>query len=107
MVKSLEETVAERRNYVEQARASFQSAAMEQPQTNSLEDSDLKFSTLGIRIVIALLLFAAFVYCDQEKITFQGYGVQDVIQQLEWNPLPTETLENLLENMEITTKPLL
>ena len=55
--------------------------------------------------MIAVLLFAAFIYCDQEKITFQGFGTQDLIKQIKWNPLPTEELEKLLKDVEITNTP--
>lgn len=105
MVKSLEESAAERRSYIEQARAAFQNPQQERNQGYQREEAVVSYSTLGIRIVIAILLFAAFIYCDQEKITFQGFGTQDLIKQIEWNPLPTEELEKLLKDIEITDTP--
>lgn len=45
--------------------------------------------------MIAVLIFAAFVYCDRKQITFQQYKTQDVWKQLEWNPLPLEELEEV------------
>lgn len=105
MVKSLEESAAERRSYIEQARAAFQNPQQEHNQGYQREEAVVGYSTLGIRIVIAILLFAAFIYCDQEKITFQGFGTQDLIKQIEWNPLPMEELEKLLKDIEITDTP--
>lgn len=105
MVKSLEESAAERRSYIEQARAAFQNPVQERNQGYQREEAVVSYSTLGIRIVIAILLFAAFIYCDQEKITFQGFGTQDLIKQIEWNPLPTKELEKLLKDIEITDTP--
>lgn len=105
MVKSLEESAAERRSYIEQARAAFQNPVQERNRGYQREEAVVSYSTLGIRIVIAILLFAAFIYCDQEKITFQGFGTQDLIKQIEWNPLPTKELEKLLKDIEITDTP--
>lgn len=105
MVKSLEESAAERRSYIEQARAAFQNPVQGRNQEYQKEEPIVSYSTFGIRIVIAVLLFAAFIYCDQEKITFQGFGTKDLIKQIEWNPLPTEELEKLLKDVEITNTP--
>ncbi len=105
MVKSLEETAAERRSYIEQARASFSNPQQAHIRENNMHETTAGFSTLGIRIVIAILLFAVFIYCDQEKITFQGYTTQDVIRQIQWNPLPTEELEKLLKDIDFSSSP--
>ena len=105
MVKSLEESAAERRSYIEQARAAFQNPVQGRDQEYQKEEPVVSYSTFGIRIVIAVLLFAAFIYCDQEKITFQCFGTKDLIKQIEWNPLPTEELEKLLKDVEITNTP--
>lgn len=102
MVKSIEESARERRNYVEQARAAFgnqeQGNVSETVRTEPAQGT----STFGIRLVIAILLFACFVYCDQEKITYQGISAQEIVKQVEWNPLPTEKLEELLGDISIS-----
>lgn len=102
MVKSLEESARERRNYVEQARAAFHSQGQEQMAEPAQEEMIGGSSTLGIRFVIAILLFACFVYFDQEKIMFHGIGAKEVIQQIEWKPFPTEKLEELLGDINIS-----
>lgn len=102
MVKSLEESARERRSYVEQARAAFHNSGQEQVME---ENGDVPFkgtSTLGIRFVIAVLLFACFVYCDQEKIVFHGIGTKEVVQQISWKPFATQKLEELLGNINIS-----
>lgn len=105
MGKSFEESARERRNYIAQARAAFgnqeQSPAPEAASAESAES----VSTLGIRLVIAILLFICFVYCDQEHISFQGIGSKEVIEQVSWNPLPTEKLEELFGDVSITGGP--
>ncbi|MCI9446234.1 MAG: hypothetical protein HFH36_02345 [Lachnospiraceae bacterium] len=104
MVKSVEESARERRNYVEQARAAFRSQQpgnIEEPAP--AEEAGTPASTFGIRLVIALLLFAGFVYCDQEKITFQGIGSKQVVEQIEWNPLPVERLDAFFGDVSITS----
>ena len=68
MVKSVEESARERRSYIEQARASFQTPGREYEAKQEDEIIPAGNSTLGIRFVIAILLFACFVYCDQEKV---------------------------------------
>lgn len=103
MVKSVEESARERRDYVEQARAAFRS---QQPgnaeEAAPAEEAGTPASTFGIRLVIALLLFAGFVYCDQENITFQGVGSKQVVEQIEWNPVPTEKLDAFFGDVSIT-----
>lgn len=105
MEKSFEESARERRNYIAQARAAFGNQEQSPvPETTSAESAE-STSTLGIRLVIALLLFICFVYCDQEHITFQGIGAQEVVKQVTWNPLPTEKLEELFGDISISGGP--
>lgn len=104
MEKSLEESARERRNYVEQARAAFGNQAQPaKPQTVQTDVEQETGSTFGIRCVIAILLFVCFVYCDQEKISFQGIGVSQVVEQITWDPLPTEKLEEALGDISISS----
>lgn len=104
MARTFEEAAEERKSYVEQVRASFYGNAMEggkaigarqygEQQEDVLEG---KNSSFGIRLLLAILLFAGFVYCDQENITFQGYGAKDIVQQIEWNPLPIDDVVELV-----------
>ncbi len=105
MGKTFEESARERRNYIAQARAAFGSPEQGSvPEAVSTEPA-ASTSTLGIRLVIALLLFICFVYCDQENITFQGIGAQEIVKQVSWNPLPTEKLEELFGDISITGGP--
>lgn len=109
MERTIEETAAERRAYVNQIRASFQNQAqgmsanevhnVKHREQISAEQGDTMpsvFSGLGFRTILAILLFAAFVYCDQEKITFQQYETKDVISQIEWDPLPLDELKEVI-----------
>ena len=104
MEKSLQQTVEERRAYVNQVRSSFQT---DYPTTGHYslygtmgeqEEQAPMASTLGIRNVIAILIFAAFVYCDKEKITYHDYSTQEVFSQIEWNPLPMDKLEEYVQS---------
>lgn len=110
MIKSMQEAATERRDYVNQIRASFYppetnktkyaSSYSQQGRTLSeraTEEGEIKFSSLGLRTMIAILIFAAFVYCDKEQITFHQYKTQDILKQIEWNPLPTDEIENILK----------
>lgn len=97
MVKSFEEAAAERRDYVDQVRASFYEPPAESGWRSSYrygtdQEAGLQAgaSGFGVRLVIAILLFAGFVCCDQKNITFHTYGAADVVKQIEWNPLPVE-----------------
>lgn len=106
---NIHQTVEERRAYVNQVRASFQASGSQAALHNtngfhtvtdsSGEEAQGEFppSTLGIRTIIAILIFAAFVYCDQEKITYQNYTTKEVFSQIEWNPLP---IDEMLEKVE-------
>lgn len=105
MEKSLQQTVEERRAYVNQVRSSFQTDNSQTPGHYSLygtagewEEAEPMASTLGIRTVIAILIFAAFVYCDKEKITYHDYSTEEVFSQIEWNPLPMEEIEEYVQS---------
>ena len=104
MEKSIEESARERRNYVEQARAAFgnqmQQPVMAQRQSQAGTEAD-NGSAVGIRCVIAILLFVCFVYCDQEKISFHGIVTQQVLEQMRWDPLPTEKLEEVFADISV------
>lgn len=105
----IHQTPEERRAYINQVRASFQTSGSQAAIHNSngfpaaVDGSGMKHneeypsSTLGIRTLIAILVFAAFVYCDQEKITYHDYGTREVFSQIEWNPLP---IEEIMESAE-------
>ncbi|EOT27772.1 hypothetical protein C805_01880 [Eubacterium sp. 14-2] len=98
MTKSMNETVAERRDYVNRIRESFyreDSDRRKGAPAGEERQEEIHFSSLGLRTMIAVLIFAAFVYCDRKQITFQQYKTQDVWKQLEWNPLPLEELEEV------------
>ena len=102
MTKSLEEAATERRDYVDQVRASFYEPAAERGslayQYGERQETGVLAagSGCGIRLVVAALLFAAFVYCDQKGITFQTYGATDVVKQVEWNPLPVDKIVEMV-----------
>ncbi|MCI8484056.1 MAG: hypothetical protein HFH41_06920 [Lachnospiraceae bacterium] len=106
MIRPLEETVAERRDYVNRIRESFYPREErelkygDRRSKSSFEEEregELKYSSLGIRTLIAILLFAAFVYCDKEQIRVAHYQTKDLYKQIEWNPLPLEKWKQLLE----------
>lgn len=104
MEKSLQQTVEERRAYVNQIRSSFQTdnpAAGHYSFYDTMgeqEENTQSASTLGIRTVIAILIFAAFVYCDKENITYHNYSTKEVFSQIEWNPLPMEEIEEYVQS---------
>lgn len=102
MEKSFEESARKRRSYVAQARAAFEKQTQPYTRENDQTEQDQRTSsTLGIRIIIALFLFACFVYFDQEKMSFQGIDAGRVVRQIEWNPLPTEKLEDAFSEIRI------
>ncbi len=115
MTKQMEETAAERRAYVDQIRASFYPEEADRGKTgrtafrkglasvDNSQEGEAGYSSLGIRTIIACLIFAVFVYCDQKQISFHQYKAKDVWKQIEWNPLP---LEELQETIKISFKQL-
>lgn len=96
MDKSMEQTVEERRAYVNQIRSSFQTDQNPNHAQYSLygtmaeeQESNLNVtSTLGLRTIIAILVFVAFIYCDKEHLTYQNYSTKNIYSQIKWNPLP-------------------
>lgn len=109
MEKSLQQTVEERRAYINSIRSSFNTQEVNSSSSAGLysrfdtmaEDTNAEPmpNTLGIRTIIAILIFAVFVYCDKEKITFQDYSIEEVFSQIEWNPLPTEEIEEYVQSL--------
>lgn len=106
MEKSLQQSVEERRAYINQIRSSFQTDNSTATGHYSLygtmeerEEQTPATSTLGIRTIIAILIFAAFVYCDKEKITYRDYSTKEVFSQIEWNPLPLEEFEEYVQSL--------
>ncbi len=108
MARQIEETVAQRRAYVDQIRATFYpegpegAKAGKEPFQRSRavpqgQEGEPKYSSLGIRTLVACFIFAAFVYCDKKQITFHEYQAADVWKQIEWNPLPLEELEETIK----------
>jgi hypothetical protein len=106
MTKQIQETVAQRRAYVDEIRSSFYPDHPEKQGKESFrryssfseeQEGEMKYSSLGIRTVIAILIFAVYIYCDQRQITFHQYQTRDVLKQIEWNPLPTEELEDMIK----------
>lgn len=102
MAKSLEETAAGRRDYVDQVRASFYGPDAERGGLSCQYGERQETGALagrggfGFRLAAAVLLFAAFVYCDQKGVTFQAYGTADVVKQMEWNPLPVDKIVEMV-----------
>ena len=110
MARQIEETVAQRRAYVDQIRATFypeepsRVKTGKEPSQRSFafsqergQEGEPKYSSIGIRTLVACLIFAAFVYCDKKQVTFRQYQTADVWKQIEWNPLPLEELEETLK----------
>ncbi|MEG0962553.1 MAG: hypothetical protein RSD28_04105 [Lachnospiraceae bacterium] len=90
MDKSIQQTVDQRREQVKQIKSSFQ---------NQIGESNAASSTFGIRTIFAILIFTAFVYCDQEQITYEKYSTKEVFSQIEWNPLP---INKIVEGIRIS-----
>lgn len=103
MDKSIYQTAEERRAYINSIRSTFKdnSPPIERNYRYTKEETPEEEpapNTLGIRTVIAILIFAAFIYCDKEKITYQDYSTKEVFSQIEWNPLPLEEIEEYVQS---------
>lgn len=105
MNKSFEQAAQERKDYIRQIRASFETNYPVSPSPVKTYDAVAEIpeekttsSTLGIRTTIAIFIFAVFVYCDKENVTYQNYTTEEVFSQIEWNPLPTEDIEKYVQS---------
>lgn len=106
MEKSIQQSVEERRAYVNQIRSSFQTDNSTATGRYSLygaigekEEQIPATSTLGIRTIIAILIFIAFVYCDKNEITYHNCSTKEVFSQIEWNPLPMEEIDEYVQSL--------
>lgn len=107
MEKSLQQTVEERRAYVNSVRASFdtqENSSVSYGHSSKYDipkedrNTESMPNTLGIRTIIAILIFVAFVYCDKEKITYHDYSTKEIFSQIEWNPLPMDKIEEYVQS---------
>lgn len=93
-------TLEERKRYINEIKASFQnpehSDRYRDFSNTSYEERPGIFS-FKFRILFAILLFTAFIYCDQTKIQVAGYTTQDVYEIIE----DSISLENVLNYLEI------
>lgn len=100
----VEQTLEERRRYVEQVKASFQNPAESSryrdvgagPETTG--ETDVFSGSSGAwkwRLVVALLLFGGFIYLSQNQVKVGEHTVQEVAdylsedmkwEELEWFP---------------------
>lgn len=53
--------------------------------TNEIEDAQQSTSTLGIRFLLAILLFAAFVFLENSGQEIAGFSSTDIYQAMEIN----------------------
>jgi len=96
----MNQTVEERRRYVEQVKASFgsESGVKKDPMDFDTTDEEANFSFFKIKIFIAFLIFVAFVYCDQFNISYKNYKTNTVIEKLQ-ETIPVDHVIKSIENM--------
>ena len=75
------------------------------PKNNQTKEADKEsdgwLKGLRVRLLIAMVLFLAFVYCDVKQITFAGKTMENIHEALEENQI-TKWLDYFFEGKEIT-----
>lgn len=93
-------TLEERRRYINEIKASFQDPSKSQQyQDISGGDGANDVSTAGflrLRLLIAVALFAAFVYCDQNKVKIHTYTTDKVYEYIQM----TVPMDQIIETMK-------
>ena len=75
------EDVDARKAYIQKVRNSFDSPARNyefETGGSTKGEANEGFSFFKIRLLIAVVLFAAYVYCDRTGTFFYGYSAEDV-----------------------------
>ena len=92
-------SIEERKRNVKEIKASFPESsvsakfgALNPPVTE--EVNLFRFSK--IRILISVLIFAAFIYCDQTQVKINGYTTKDIYKQIE----KTFSVEKIMQSVE-------
>ena len=93
-------TIEERRQYIDQVRASFGS---NQPQKNDMEMDIEEQSNIGLgffklKLFLAFVLFVSFIYCDHFKIEVYNIKTTDIIKEIE-STIPVENVIQTFKNM--------
>jgi hypothetical protein len=75
----------ERRRYVNEVRASFGSPH-ESRQYGNLDEqpkeTTISFTMFKIKFLVAVIIFAGFIYCDLNKITWYGQNTKTVTNKI-------------------------
>lgn len=79
------EDVDARRNYIKNVRDSFDSPRRRyefEQEKDTKGEAEEGFSFFKVRLFLAALLFAAYVYCDRSGTVVQGYSAKDIVQEI-------------------------
>ena len=93
-------SIEERKRNISEIKASFPNPAVsgkyrDLGENTTKTEADTVIHFPKIRIFIAVLIFAAFVYCDQTQGKISGYTTKEIIEQIE----KTIPLEKMLESI--------
>ena len=79
------EEVDARKAYIQKVRKSFDSPERSyefEKGNNTKGEAEEGFSFFKIRLLVAVLLFAAYVFCDRTGTFLYGYSAKDVAEEI-------------------------
>lgn len=81
-------TIEERKRYINEIKASFQNPEHSERYRDFSDTSSEErpgIFSFKFRMLLAILLFTAFIYCDQTKMQVGEYKTQDVYEIIQEN----------------------
>lgn len=92
-------TIEERKRYINEIKASFHDPG-QSGRYGDISTGAATAETVGsfwkVQLLTAVLIFATFVYCDQNQIKIGGYTTRDAYERIE----ETISIEKVLQTME-------
>ena len=91
-------TLEERQKQISEIKASFPDtgkfgASGRTSVTTEKEGIEFRFSK--VRLLIAVLIFAAFVYCDQSQLKFREYTTKEIYEKIEETISPEKMMQSV------------
>lgn len=101
------EEVNARKAYIQNVRKSFDSPNRNyewEKEYNTKGEATDGFSFFKMRLLIAVLIFAAYVLCDQTNTMVYEYSTKDVVQKIAENYDYDDTMEKVMQALSYTTE---
>ena len=89
-------TLEDRKKQISEIKASFPDTGKAGEPSVKTEDDGIAFRFSKIRLLIAVLIFTAFLYCDHSQLKFRGYTTKEIYEKIE----ESISIEKIMQTLE-------